>query len=72
METACFVGSQNLKLSLYLVLSVPTFQGLQEEILSKLADVMEEVSHWTVLYKTLCIFSEEPVNSQYFVILYNK
>lgn len=45
METACFVGSQNNKLSLYLVHSVPTFQGLLEEILSKLGDVLEEVSH---------------------------
>uniref|UniRef100_A0A671RKV4 cGMP-dependent protein kinase n=1 Tax=Sinocyclocheilus anshuiensis TaxID=1608454 RepID=A0A671RKV4_9TELE len=33
--------------------SVPTFHGLPEEILSKLADVLEEV--------------KEPVNSQYFV-----
>uniref|UniRef100_A0A8C1RQT6 cGMP-dependent protein kinase n=1 Tax=Cyprinus carpio TaxID=7962 RepID=A0A8C1RQT6_CYPCA len=44
-ETSCFVGSQNLKLSCYLVHSVPTFQGLSEEILSKLADVLEETHY---------------------------
>lgn len=35
--------------SLPLPNSVPTFQGLSEEILSKLADVMEEVSFLSVL-----------------------
>lgn len=31
--------------------SVPTFQGLQEDILSKLADVLEEVKGFYILKK---------------------
>ena len=30
------------------VFSVPTFKGLPEETLSKIADVLEEVSYWLV------------------------
>lgn len=61
META-LLAHKTSNLFFIIFHSVPTFQGLPEEILSKLADVLEEVSHWTVLYKTLCIFSEEPVS----------
>lgn len=39
---ACVEGSINRGFFLYC--SVPTFQSLPEEILSKLADVLEEVS----------------------------
>lgn len=61
META-LLAHKTSNLFFIFFHSVPTFQGLPEEILSKLADVLEEVNHWTVLYNTLCIFSKEPVS----------
>lgn len=54
---------------LFFPCSVPTFHGLQEDILSKLADVLEEV---TALFHSVQHLQHKAIHTPYINVLFSQ